>query len=150
MLLFLARLRVLRASHGKMAGRYVIVSVWNTILHQAMLLVGYSGFGWSGGWSNLFAAFVAAIPAYFLSRAWVWGRSGRHSFQREVLPFWLIALVGLLSSTILAHLADKAFGQQIWINLGSLAGYFLVWVGKFFVLDSLLFPRSEGREILTP
>jgi putative flippase GtrA len=142
---FSDRLRVLRASHGRLAGRYVIVSLWNTLCHQVTLLVAYSGFGWSGGWSNVFAACVAAVPAYFLSRAWVWRRSGRHSFQREVLPFWLLALAGLLASTIMADIADRAFGQQIWINIGSLSGYFLVWVVKFFLLDTVLFPRTGGR-----
>jgi putative flippase GtrA len=141
---FSDRVRVLRASHGRLAGRYVLVSLWNTICHQVSLLVAYSGFGWSGGWSNVFAACVAAIPAYFLSRAWVWGRSGRHSFQREVLPFWLLALAGLLASTIMADLADRVFGRQIWINLGSLSGYFLVWILKFYLLDTMLFPR-HGR-----
>ena len=140
---FSDRLRVLRASHGRLAGRYIIVSLWNTLCHQVTLLIGYSGFGWSGGWSNVFAASVAAVPAYFLSRAWVWGRSGRHSFQREVLPFWLLAIIGLLVSTITAHLADRAFGTQIWINLGSLFGYFLVWVLKFVLLDTVLFPRTS-------
>ncbi len=66
MLPFSDRLRVLRASHGRLAGRYVIVSLWNTLCHQVTLLVAYSGFGWSGGWSNVFAACVAAVPAYFL------------------------------------------------------------------------------------
>lgn len=128
-----------------MAGRYVVVSVWNTICHQATLLVAYSGLGWSGGWSNIAGAVVACIPAYFLSRAWVWQRSGRHSLHREVLPFWSIALVGLVVSTLTAHLADAALGSQIWVNIGSLFGYFLVWVAKFFLLDQLLFPAPTTR-----
>jgi membrane-bound acyltransferase YfiQ involved in biofilm formation len=72
----------------------------------------------------------------------VWGRSGRHSFQREVLPFWMLAVLGLVASTLLAALADRTFGQQIWINVGSLAGYFVVWLFKFYVLDTMLFAGS--------
>lgn len=124
--------------------------MWNTVCHQVALLVAYSGFGWSGGWSNVFAACVAAGPSYFLSRAWVWQRSGRHSFGREVLPFWTLALVGLIASTAAAALADVYFGRQIWINIGSLAGYFVVWVAKFFVLDTVLFPRPGERRVIAP
>ena len=139
------RLHQLRASHGRLAGRYVLVSLWNTVCHQAMLLVAYSGFGWSGGWSNVFAACVAAGPAYLLTRAWVWRRSGRHSWQREVLPFWMLALLGLIASTVLADLADRTFGRQVWINVGSLVGYFLVWLFKFYVLDTVLFADPARR-----
>jgi putative flippase GtrA len=145
------RVHLMRASHGRLAGRYVLVSIGNTVCHQTMLLVGYSGFGWSGGWSNVFAACVAAVPSYFLSRAWVWQRSGRHSFGREVLPFWIIALVGLAASTLMAHLADRYIGRQVWVNLGSLTGYFFVWVAKFFLLDHLLFPPpGRRRRVIAP
>jgi putative flippase GtrA len=138
-LLLSDRVRVLRARHGRQAGRYLVVSAWNTAVHQLVLLVAYSGLGWSGGRSNVAAALVAAVPAYFLSRAWVWQRSGRHSFGREVLPFWLLALVGLIVSTVMAQLADALFGRQLLVNLGSLLGYGLVWVGKYMLLDRVLF-----------
>jgi putative flippase GtrA len=147
---FSDRVRVLRARHGRQAGRYLVVSVWNTAVHQLTLLVAYSGLGWSGGRSNVAAACVAAVPAYFLTRAWVWKRSGRHSLGREVLPFWLLALAGLVVSTALAQLADALFGRQLLVNLGSLTGYGLVWIGKYVLLDRVLFaavPPSRAEPV---
>ena len=41
------------------------------------------------------AVLIASLPAYLLNRAWVWNKGGAHSFTREVLPFWIMSLLGL-------------------------------------------------------
>lgn len=131
------------------AVRYGAVSVINVVNHQILLNVANSGWGWGGGISNVFAAVVAAVPAYFLSRAWVWQVSGAHSWRDEVAPFWILALLGLLLSTALAEGADRTLGSGIWVALGSLLGYFILWVVKFFILDRL-FDRSAKRLEASP
>lgn len=60
----------------------------------------------------------------------------------EVLPFWAIALVGLVVSSLMAEAADRLFDNRLMISAGSLLGYFVVWVAKFLLLD-LLFGRSR-------
>lgn len=121
----------------KVATRYLVVSAINTLNHQLVLFVANSVWNWTGGWANAFAACVAALPAYLMSRAWVWEVSGRHSLRREVIPFWTIALVGLIVSTLFAEAADRWFGAGLVVNFASLVGYFVVWVGKFLLLDRL-------------
>jgi putative flippase GtrA len=130
----------LRQRRGE-ASRYLLVSVVNVINHQGLLILANSGWGWSGGAANVFAAMVAAVPAYLLSRYWVWDVRGRHSLRTEIIPFWSIALIGLLLSTFLAEVADRIFGAGVWVSLASLTAYFLLWVVKFLVLDGL-FSRS--------
>lgn len=124
------------------AGRYVLVSVVNVVNHQLVLQLALLSWGWSGGWANAFAASVAAFPAYFMSRYWVWEVRGRSSLRNEVLPFWVIALVGLVVSSLTAEAADRLFDHPLMISAGSLVGYFVVWVAKFLLLD-LLFGRSR-------
>lgn len=124
------------------AGRYVLVSVVNVVNHQLILQLALQMWSWSGGWANAFAASVAAIPAYFMSRYWVWEVRGRSSLRGEVLPFWAIALVGLVVSSLTAEAADRLFDNRLMISAGSLLGYFVVWVAKFLLLD-LLFGRSR-------
>lgn len=120
------------------AGRYLAVSVINFASHQILLLIANSGWGWPGGRANLFAGMVAATPAYLMSRAWVWQVRGRkHDMRREVLPFWSIALAGLLLSTVFAALAHKWFGAGLLVNFATLIAYFILWVAKFFILDRL-------------
>ena len=128
-----------------MAGRYMAVSVVNVLNHQVVLFIANTVWGWPAGWSNVFAACVAAGPAYLLSRAWVWQVSGRHSFRAEVLPFWSLAVVGLLVSTLLAAGAGQLFGDGIVVNIASLIGYAIVWVAKFLVLHHVFTPGEKEQ-----
>ena len=123
------------------------MSVVNVVNHQALLVLANSGWGWSGGAANVFAAIVAGVPAYLLSRYWVWEVRGRHSFRSEILPFWSIALLGLLLSTVSAETADRVLGSGIWVSAASLAAYFVVWVIKFLVLDGLFAKAAERRQL---
>ena len=113
------------------------MSVFNTVFSQTLLFVANSVWGWGGGSSNAFAAIIASIPAYLLSRAWVWEKTGSHSVAREVVPFWVITFLGLGVSTLAAEFADRQFGAGIWVNVASLTAYFVVWVAKFLLLDKL-------------
>ena len=114
-----------------------MVSAVNVVNHQLILQLALYLWDWSGGWANAFAAGTAAFPAYFMSRYWVWQVRGRSSLRAEVLPFWAIALAGLVVSSLTAEAADRLFAQRLMISVGSLIGYFMVWVAKFLLLDRL-------------
>ena len=137
---------MLLPDRARTVGRYLTVSIINLFNHQVLLFVANSLWGWSGGWANVFAACIAAIPAYILSRAWVWEVTGRHDLRTEILPFWLLALAGLIVSTGLAELTDRSFGAGVLVNVASLTGYFVVWVAKFFLLDRLFIGNRRINE----
>lgn len=141
------RLEVLLGDRQGPVARYLAVSVINVLNHQTLLWIAHSAWGWGGGWANVFAAAVSAVPGYFLSRAWVWKRSGDHSWHREVVPFWGIALVGLVVSSIAAEAADRLFDSTLAVQLASLVGYLIVWIAKFFLLDRLFADRAEEMAI---
>lgn len=134
------------AGRGKTAGRYLAVSIINIFNSQALLYLGNSVWGWPGGWANVFAASLASIPAYILSRAWVWEKRGAHSMRGEVLPFWILTLIGLVLSSVAAALADRQFGAGLLVNVASLGAYFVVWVAKFLILDRLF---GQGPDSLS-
>lgn len=127
--------------------RYAAVSVINIFNHQTLLYIAHSIWEWSGGLANVFAACVSAVPGYFLSRAWVWQRSGNHSLRGEVLPFWGIALAGLIVSSVMAEGADRAFESALAVAIASLVGYLIVWIVKFFLLDRLFAHNAEEMAI---
>lgn len=137
-------IRNLLMSRRGIAGRYVAISFINVVNHQILLNLANSGWGWSGVRANVFAAVIAAIPGYYLSRQWVWKMQGAHSMRNEIAPFWILALLGLVVSTGMVLAAERLFDPWIWVAGASLVGYFMVWVLKFIVLDKL-FDRAAAK-----
>lgn len=97
-------------------------------------------FGLDAVTSNIIAVTVGSIPNYLINRAWTFNKAGRHSFTREILPFWLMAVLGLVLSTFSVAWADTRFdGNTIALNLANLGAFGVLWVAKFFVLERILF-----------
>jgi putative flippase GtrA len=145
---------------GKLA-RYVAVSGISTVVSLAMLYLFYRPVGLSAGWANVVATVIATVPSYYLNRTWAWQRSGRSHFRKEVLPFWVIALVSLGLSTLAvrfaAHEADQHLrshtAQTLAVLLANFFTYGVMWVGKFVLFNKLLFVhhhRENGDDSEQP
>ena len=137
------RLTAVPGRYVALVGRYLMVSAVNVVNHQLLLQMAVRWWEWSGGWANAFAGVIAVIPAYFMSRYWVWQVDGKSSVRGEIAPFWIIALVGLIVSTGLAEAADRVFGDPLWVSAGSLVGYLIVWIAKFAILNMLFTGGDE-------
>ena len=141
------RLARLRARHGTKLIRFGAVSAFNVVFGQSLLLIAQTVFEWSAVASNIFSVSVSAVPAYVLSRYWVWQKRGKNHFMREVVPFWSLAFLGLLLST-----GAVWYVQQQWdphplvINLTNLSAFGVVWASKFVILDRVLFKHEEPLE----
>ena len=125
------------AARRPAAFRYLVVSVASLLGHQVLLAAANSGWGWSGGTANTFAALAIAVPGYAVSRRWVWSTTGRHSLRGEILPFWAIAVVTVVVTGLFAEAADRAFGSGLPVLAGSIVGSGVVWVAKFVALEKL-------------
>jgi putative flippase GtrA len=132
-------------------GRYVAVSVVNVIVGQGLLIFFNLGLHWYEPVANAVAVCISAVPAYYLSRAWVWGKSGRSHFKTEVLPFFIFIAIGLVFSTAMVALATHLAGNgdahslihKFLPNLVNAASFFILWVLRFFLLDKL-FTSNTG------
>ena len=89
---------------------------------------------------------ISAVPAYFLSKRWVWQLDGKVEFATEVLPFWIIGLIGLALSTVTVSYADHRWDSTIAVMAANLVAFGIVWVGKYFVLDLVLFKSDSVSE----
>ena len=62
------------------------------------------------------------MPAYYLNRAWVWGKRGKSHLTKEVVPFWAFAFSGLVLSTIIVALIvphrPRGYGTRPWTRSG--------------------------------
>lgn len=142
----LARTRSLAG--GKFV-RYSVVSAICVVVAQVILFL--AQFLWSAAVSNVVAVCLSAVPGYMLNRAWVWGKTGRSHVMKEIVPFWAMALLGLVISTLMAAYAEanaasvteSAVGQKLLVNLAALAAFGSLWVGKFIILNKVLFAHRR-------
>jgi putative flippase GtrA len=153
-----AAVRVWRYGHtpeGLKLIKYTTVSAISALTSIVVLAIVYGVLRlWTEVPSVLFSDIVAGIPSYFLNRQWVWGKSGRSHWWREVLPFWVVSLTGIGFALVTASLA-RNFAQThdlphlartvlvVGANVGAFA---IVWLLKFMILNRL-FRQFADREI---
>jgi len=134
----------IRDQHGMKLVRFGAVSAFNVLFGQVLLYGAQTVLDWPPVTSNVFSVAVGTIPAYILSRYWVWEKRGKNHFMREVLPFWILAFIGFaLSTAAVWFVADRWDPDPIVINLTSLAAFGVVWAAKFVILDRILFKNEE-------
>jgi putative flippase GtrA len=122
--------------------RYSGVSAVAVVVTQVCLWFGIVVANWPALAANVVAVTLGAIPAYSLNRSWVWGRKDSHSVRDEILPFWLYNLAGLAISSTLVTLADLWWASTTLVMSANLVAFAVLWLGKFFVLEMVLFKRS--------
>jgi putative flippase GtrA len=120
-------------------GRYAAASVVGVVTGQALLYLCYSVLEWDAVAANVVSVAVSSIPAYLVNRYWVWQKRGRNSLRAEVIPFWLMAFLGLLLSSVLVAVVEGRTDSALALGLASLSGFGVLWVAKFIVLERVLF-----------
>lgn len=164
----------LASAHFQKLWRYMAVSVITTVLTLVLLYVFYRGLNVGGKngvtlpligvhvssaeLANVLATGVSTIPSFTLNRKWAWGKSGKSHIWREVVPFWVIAVISLVLSTWVVgvasreavHLSTRREVQTILVEIGNLATYGAMWIAKYFLFNKLLFQGGErtGRDPL--
>jgi putative flippase GtrA len=144
-----------RSTGGRRLLKYTAVSGVSVVVSEIALLIALHFF--TATWSNIIAVAVGTIPSYELNRSWVWGKSGKSHLLKEVVPFWALSFLGLVISTVAVKLVsdhvihdatpDTAF-QKLTILATNLAAFGVLWVGKFIIINRLLFhhtpdPRAD-------
>jgi putative flippase GtrA len=152
-----ARLRGLPGSpEGGKAIRYTVVSLVSVGLNQATLAVVFGVLRWAAVPANLLATVVATVPTYVLNRSWVWGRRGRSHVVKEVLPFGLLSVLGLVLSSLAASAAERAGRavtdsrsvQTVIVMGATLVTFGILWAARFVFLNKVLFAGAgEGPAV---
>lgn len=130
----------IHSQHGAKLLRFGAVSAFNVVVGQLMLYGAQVALGWRPVVANVVSVSVGAVPAYLLSRYWVWEKRGKNDFLGEIVPFWTLALVGFAMSTTAVWYVDAQWAAPpLVINLTNLTAFGVVWLAKFFILDRVLF-----------
>lgn len=144
-----ARAYVLTPEFGKV-WRYVSVSAISTVVSLVGLYVFFRVLKvGSAVESNILAASIATVPSYYLNRTWAWGRTGRSHLMKEVVPFWAIAAVSLVLSTVAVGVADRQaklhlhshFLETVAVEAANFFTYGVLWVAKFIFFNKVLFAQ---------
>jgi putative flippase GtrA len=104
--------------------------------------------------SSIFATFVGMVPSYFLNRNWAWKKRSRSSVSREVIPYVVMAIIGLVFSTWSVDFADSHshfLGHAHILRVLFVSGtYFMsfavLWFAKFAFLNRYLFGDGSERQ----
>ena len=130
------------------AFRYSVTSGVSVIIGQAVLFICFGlSRRFSATTSNVIATAVSAVPAYYLNRAWAWGKSGRSHFWKEIFPFWGLAFLGLGLSLYTVSFADTFSRNHLYshmqtalaVNFASIFAFGVLWVAKFFIFNKFIF-----------
>jgi putative flippase GtrA len=149
------RARAIKQSpHFVRSLKFATVSVISTVVSQAVLFITYDHFHlFSPAECNAIATGVATVPAYWLNRTWTWGKRGKSSFLREVLPFWVMAFIGLVLSTVAVAVAAHNVGiishkqvvKDLVVHGANFVTYGLIWVGRYTIFNKYMFgPGTQG------
>jgi putative flippase GtrA len=149
-----SRVRAYRQSpHFTRLWKFASVSVISTIITQGVLFMTYHVLTLASAMEcNVIATCVATVPAYYLNRTWTWGKRGKSHPWREVMPFWVIAFIGLVLSTVAvgvaAHNADHFSHSRdvraLVVQFANLSTYALIWVGRYVIFNRFLFGEQSS------
>ncbi len=134
---------------GVLALKYSMVSVIGVTLTQVLLIVLIGILDRHPVGSNVAAVSLTSLPVFVLNKRWVWSHDGRISLRREVLPFWLFTLAGLILSTGFVALVHNVSDSQLMVMGANLSGFGVLWVAKFLFLDQVMFGHSQREEVLS-
>lgn len=103
--------------------------------------------------SPLIASTIAAVPSYILNRRWVWKKGGRSHIRKEVLPFWVMVVIGLVASTSASTAAgafavsatDSHAAQTVIVTGASFFAFAGLWILKFIIFNKVLFVHREDE-----
>ncbi len=133
--------------------RYAAGSVLAAITSEVALLVTY-GTGMLGPRAASVAGWAAgAVVNYVLNRWWAWGRRGRASLWRELVPYWAITLTSLAVSAWATGLADRTAPRLFasgslrlaFVGAAFIAVYGVMFFLKFVLYHYVVFGGRSGR-----
>ena len=144
----------LRTPEGAKLVRYTAVSAISAMTSIVILTLVYGVLRlWTEVWSVLFSNVMAGIPSYFLNRQWVWGKSGRSHWWREVLPFWITSLTGIGFALVTASLARNYaqshdlhhLARTVLVVGANVAAFGIVWLIKFAILNRVFAQIADAE-----
>lgn len=121
------------------AYRFVAVTLVTATLGQLLLFLFFGVLGWNPIIANVIAVVIVAIVGFILSIRYVWTEESSHSRKSQISAFVGSALLGLAISTLSIQFVTARLDHALAANIGSAAGYGVVWILRFGILETYVF-----------
>jgi putative flippase GtrA len=118
--------------------RYSSASVVAVTAYLVILVLAHDVAGMSEMGAHLVAVCLSSIPNYLINRYWTWEQQGRNRLWGEVVPFWVMAILGFLLSLVFVAWVDDRSDASWAVAAANLSAFGVLWVAKFLVLDKLM------------
>ena len=143
--LFEFAVEYIRANSAKLV-KFLVVTGGSVIFGQLIFAGFLYGFDWPYVRSNIASVAIMVMPNYLLNRYWVWGKKSKNSFRTEILPFWTMAFIGFVFSTLAVWFVESQGWPKAAALVANFVAYGVVWVFKFFVMERFLFGAADAAE----
>jgi putative flippase GtrA len=147
--------RFSQTPQGSKMVRYTLVSAISALISLMLLtlIFGVLRLG-TEVQCTLTANILAGVPSYLLNRRWVWKKGGRSHIWREIVPFWVMSIIGILFALYTASLAQsfanthhlQHLARTVLVVGANVAAFGILWVLKFLILNRL-FSEIADHEI---
>jgi putative flippase GtrA len=145
-----------RSQEGRKQLRYVGVSV--VFVPVGQILVQILGVVFDDNYTkaSIVASAILTVPNFFANRHFVWRVENRDNMRTQVLVFWTAAMLGVTLATLLTFVTENALvdaaplTKKIAVFFAQLAGFGIVWVIRYLILDRWLFKITHHGEEPTP
>jgi putative flippase GtrA len=135
---------------GRKLLRYAGVSVVFVPVGQVVIqLLGRLVFDRDYTKASIASAALLTLPNFFANKRFVWRDTSRDNLRTQVLVFWVAAMLGTAAATGLTWVVEQAVkGKSSLVESAAvfgaqLAGFGVVWVARFLVLDRWLFKATH-------
>ena len=118
--------------------KYSMASVVAVSVGQPVFWIFDGALGWDAIPANLVSVSVGAVPNYLINRSWTWHQTGKNRLWGEVVPFWVMSALGMFLSLGTVAYAEDRWDTTIAVAIAQLAGFGVLWIAKFVVLDRVM------------
>jgi putative flippase GtrA len=118
--------------------KYSTASVVAVSVGQPVFWIFDGALGWPAIPANLVSVSCGAVPNYLINRRWTWHQTGKNRLWGEVVPFWVMSALGMILSVAAVYYADQRWDSTVLNSIAQLAGFGVLWIAKFLVLDKVM------------
>jgi putative flippase GtrA len=107
---------------------------------------------------GIISAAILTLPNFFANKRFVWRDTSGDNLRTQVAVFWVAAMLGVAIATTFTYFVERAVHDQhgggvveaAAVFFAQLAGFGVVWVGRFLVLDKWIFKVTHHGEEPSP